>query len=62
MTSAGTGVARRLVLAAAARARLQEYSKSGYYGVIKNKGMWQGMGYDSIKQSRRSLTGLFKQP
>ena len=44
------------------RLRLAPGSKSGYYGVILNKGKWQGMGYDSIKQKRRPLPGLHTSP
>ena len=44
------------------RLRLAPGSASGYYGVIKNKGKWQGMGYDQNKQTRRSLPGLFEKP
>ena len=44
------------------RLRLAPGSASGYYGVIKNKGKWQGMGYDPNKQTRRSLPGLFEKP
>eukprot|EP00966_Prymnesium_polylepis_P044125 1023044-Prymnesium_polylepis.1 len=44
------------------RLRLAAGSASGYYGVIKNKGKWQGMGYDSVKQKRRPLPGLHKRP
>ena len=44
------------------RLRLAPGTASGYYGVIKNKGKWQGMGYDPNKQTRRSLPGLFEKP
>ena len=44
------------------RLRLAPGSKSGYYGVINNKGKWQGMGYDSTKQKRRPLPGLHERP
>ena len=44
------------------RLRLAPGTASGYYGVIKNKGNWQGMGYDPKKQSRRPLPGLFEKP
>ena len=43
------------------RLRLAPGTASGYYGVIKNKGKWQGMGYDRIKQTRRPLPGLWKE-
>jgi hypothetical protein len=38
------------------RLRLAPGTASGYYGVIKNKGKWQGMGYDPNKQSRRRVS------
>jgi hypothetical protein len=44
------------------RLRLAPGTASGYYGVIKNKGKWQGMGYDPNKQSRRALPGLYAKP
>ena len=44
------------------RLRLAPGTASGYYGVIKNKGKWQGMGYDPNKQSRRPLPGLWEKP
>jgi hypothetical protein len=44
------------------RLRLAPGTASGYYGVIKNKGKWQGMGYDRNKQSRRPLPGLHEKP
>ena len=44
------------------RLRLAPGTASGYYGVIKNKGKWQGMGYDPNKQKRRPLPGLYDEP
>ena len=37
------------------RLQLKPGNKSGYYGVIPNKGKWQGMGYDPRKQEGEAV-------
>jgi hypothetical protein len=42
--------------------QLKPGNKSGYYGVIPNKGKWQGKGYDPRKKAKGSLPGLYDKP